>query len=158
METTLVIVKPSGIQRGLCGAVVARFEQKGLVIAGMKMMQLDEKILREHYAHLVDRPFFPSLVASMTVTPVVVLALRGVDAVSVVRTMTGVTNSRKAEPGTIRGDFGMSGQMNIVHASDTPENAAVEVARFFAPSEVFDYLPVAISAIYATDELPEKDA
>ena len=152
METTLVIVKPSGIQRGLCGAVVARFEQKGLVIAGMKMMQLDEKILREHYAHLVDRPFFPSLVA------VVVLALRGVDAVSVVRAMTGVTNSRKAEPGTIRGDFGMSGQMNIVHASDTPENAAVEVARFFAPSEVFDYLPVSISAIYATDELPEKDA
>ena len=104
METTLVIVKPSGIQRGLCGAVISRFEQKGLIIAGLKMMQLDEKILREHYAHLVDRPFFPSLVESMTATPVVVAAVRGVDAVSVVRAMTGATNSRKAEPGTIRGD------------------------------------------------------
>ena len=153
METTLVIIKPSGIQRGLCGAVISRFEQKGLVIAGMKMMQLDEKILSEHYAHLVGRPFFPSLVASMTATPVVVLAVRGVDAVAVVRAMTGVTNSRNAAPGTIRGDFGMSGQMNIVHASDSPENAAIEVARFFRPGEVFDYLPVTVKAIYADDEL-----
>lgn len=153
METTLVIIKPSGIQRGLCGAVISRFEQKGLVIAGMKMMQLDEKILSEHYAHLVGRPFFPSLVASMTATPVVVLAVRGVDAVAVVRAMTGVTNSRNAAPSTIRGDFGMSGQMNIVHASDSPENAAIEVARFFRPGEVFDYLPVTVKAIYADDEL-----
>lgn len=157
METTLVIVKPSGIQRGLCGAVISRFEQKGLIIAGMKMMQLGEPILREHYAHLVDRPFFPSLVASMTATPVVVLAVRGVEAVSVVRAMTGVTNSRKAEPGTIRGDYGMSGQMNIVHASDTPENAAIEVARFFKADEVFDYLPASVSAIYASDEIQVKD-
>lgn len=153
METTLVLIKPSGVERGLIGRVVSRFEEKGLIIAGMKMMQLDEKILREHYAHLVDRPFFPSLVASMTKTPIIALAVRGVEAVAVVRAMTGVTNSRNAAPGTIRGDYGMSGQMNIVHASDTPENAAIEVARFFRADEVFDYLPVTISAIYAADEM-----
>ena len=89
METTLVIIKPSGVQRGLCGEVISRFERKGLLIAGIKMMQLGEQILREHYAHLVDRPFFPSLIRSMTATPVVVLAVKGVDAVAVVRAMTG---------------------------------------------------------------------
>lgn len=153
METTLVIIKPSGIQRGLCGKILSRFEQKGLIIAGMKMMRLGEEILREHYAHLVDRPFFPSLIRSMTATPVVVLAIRGVDAVAVVRAMTGVTNARNAAPGTIRGDFGMSGQENIVHASDTPGNAAIEVARFFSPGEVFDYAPATMPAIYCPDEL-----
>lgn len=153
METTLVIIKPSGIQRGLAGRIISRFEQKGLVIAGMKMMRLSEQLLREHYAHLVDRPFFPSLLRSMMATPVVVLAIKGVDAVSVVRAMTGVTNARNAAPGTIRGDFGMSGQENIVHASDLPENAVIEVARFFKPEELFDYMPVTATAIYNPDEL-----
>ena len=117
------------------------------------MMQLDEAILREHYAHLVDRPFFPSLVRSMTVTPVVVAAVAGKDAVAVVRAMVGVTNSRNANPGTIRGDFGMSGQENIIHASDSPENAEIEINRFFRQGEVFDYKPVTIGAIYAPDEV-----
>lgn len=153
METTLVIIKPSGIQRGLAGRIISRFEQKGLVIAGMKMMRLSEQLLREHYAHLVDRPFFPSLLRSMMATPVVVLAIKGVDAVSVVRAMTGVTNARNAAPGTIRGDFGMSGQENIVHASDLPENAVIEVARFFKPEELFEYMPVTAPAIYNPDEL-----
>lgn len=153
METTLVIIKPSGVQRALCGKIITRFEEKGLIIAGMKMMQLDDKILREHYAHLVDRPFFPSLERSMMATPVVVMAVTGVEAVKVVRAMTGVTNARNAEPGTIRGDFGMSGQENIIHASDSPENAAIEVARFFKPDEVFDYTPCSIGAIYCPDEL-----
>ena len=153
MKTTLVIIKPSGIQRGLAGRIISRFEQKGLVIAGMKMMRLSEQLLREHYAHLVDRPFFPSLLRSMMATPVVVLAIKGVDAVSVVRAMTGVTNARNAAPGTIRGDFGMSGQENIVHASDLPENAVIEVARFFKPEELFDYMPVTAPAIYNPDEL-----
>ena len=152
METTLVIVKPSGIQRGLCGAVISRFEQKGLIIAGLKLMQLDEKILREHYAHLVDRPFFPSLVESMTATPVVVAAVRGVDAVSVVRAMTGATNSRKAEPGTIRGDFGMSGQENIIHASDSVENAEIELQRFFRADEIFEFTPANLKFLYAPNE------
>lgn len=153
METTLVLIKPSGVRRGLIGEILTRFERKGLAIVGMKFRQLDETILREHYAHLTDRPFFPSLVRSMTATPVVCLAIRGVDAVSVVRQMTGATNSRQALPGTIRGDFGMSGQENIVHASDSSENAAIEIARFFTPEEIFDYELPTMSALYAPDEL-----
>ena len=152
METTLVLIKPSGVQRGLSGKIISRFEEKGLVIAGMKMMQLNDAILREHYAHLTDRPFFPSLERSMMSSPVIALALRGGDAVAVVRAMTGVTNSRNAAPGTIRGDYGMSGQENIVHASDSPENAAIEVARFFKPEEVFDYSPCTLTSIYSPDE------
>ncbi len=139
MEQTFVILKPSTIRRFLVGDVLTRFQHKGLIISGIKMMQLDEKILREHYAHLVDRPFFPSLVESMTATPVIVMVLKGKDAVAVVRAMTGATNSRNAAPGTIRGDFGMSGQENIVHASDSPENAVIEIYRFFKPEEIFDY-------------------
>ena len=117
------------------------------------MMQLDEKILREHYAHLVDRPFFPSIVESMTATPVIVMCLKGVDVVNVFRTMTGATNGRNAAPGTLRGDFCMSGQANIVHASDSVENALIEIRRFFRPDEIFDYTPAGISFFYADDEL-----
>lgn len=153
MEKTFIILKPSTIQRGLVGEVIDRFQKKGLIIAGIKMMQLDEKILREHYAHLVDRPFFPLLVKSMMATPVIVACLKGVDAVAVVRAMTGATNCRKADPGTIRGDFGMSGQENIIHASDSPENAIIEINRFFKPEEIFDYNPLTLSATYAPDEL-----
>lgn len=153
MEQTLIILKPSAVDRGLCGAIIARFEQKGLKIAGAKMMRLGENILREHYAHLVDRPFFPSLVKSMSRTPVIVMCLEGKDAVSVVRTMTGVTNSRMAAPGTIRGDFGMSGQENIIHASDSVENGRIEIARFFTPDEIFSYRPITTGATYADDEM-----
>jgi len=153
MEQTFVILKPSTIQRNLIGDVITRYQHKGLIVSGIKMMQLDEKILREHYAHLVDRPFFPSLVASMTRTPVIVMVLKGKDAVEVVRAMTGATNSRKAAPGTIRGDFGMSGQENIVHASDSPESAIIEIKRFFKPEEIFDYQVANLNAIYAPDEI-----
>ena len=153
MERTLIILKPSAVQRALVGKVIDRFQQKGLTIAGIKMMKLDAKILREHYAHLVDRPFFPSLVESMTATPVIVMCLEGRDVVEVVRAMTGATNSRKAAPGTIRGDFGMSGQENIVHASDSPENAIIEINRFFRPEEIFDYKPITFTSICAPDDL-----
>lgn len=153
MERTLVILKPSAIERFLVGEVVKRIEQKGLIICGMKMMQLDEKILREHYAHLVDRPFFPMLVESMTVCPVIVMCLEGKDVVEVFRQMTGATNGRKAAPGTIRGDFSMSGQQNIVHASDSVENAKIEIARFFKPEEIFDYTPGILKFLYADDEI-----
>ena len=152
MEQTFIILKPSSIQRALVGDVINRFQRKGLVIAGIKMMQLNEAILREHYAHLVDRPFFPSLVKSMMATPVIVMVLKGKDVVSVVRSMAGATNCRNAAPGTIRGDFGMSGQENIVHASDSPENAAIEIARFFKPEEVFDYDVITLPSLYAPDE------
>lgn len=153
MEQTFIILKPCTIQRGIVGDVLTRFQRKGLQIAAMKMMWLDEKILREHYAHLVDRPFFPSLLRSMMATPVIVAVLRGNDAIEVVRAMTGATNCRKAAPGTIRGDFGMSGQENVIHSSDSPESAKVEINRFFKPDEIFDYTFPGISAIYAPDEL-----
>lgn len=153
MEKTLVILKPSAIERALAGQIIARFQQKGLIIAGMKMMQLDETILREHYAHLVDRPFFPLLLRSMTATPVIVLCLKGLDAIKVVRLMTGATNGREALPGTIRGDYSMSGQENIVHASSSPEDAEAEVARFFKPEEIFDWVPQNLRFINSPDEL-----
>lgn len=139
MEKTLVLLKPSTVQRGLIGQVINRFERKGLRIKGMKMMQLTDDLLNEHYAHLVGRPFFPFVKASMMATPVVAMCIEGTEAVEVVRTLTGVTNGRKATPGTIRGDYAMSGQENIVHASDSTENAEIEIKRFFRPEEIFDY-------------------
>lgn len=153
MERTLVILKPGCIERNLVGEVISRIEKRGLTICGMKMMQLDEKILREHYAHLVDKPFFPDIVASMTACPVIVMCLQGVKIVSVFREMTGVTNGRKAAPGTIRGDLSMSGSLNIIHASDSVENANIEIARFFNPGEVFDYQPATLKYTYGPEEL-----
>lgn len=153
MEKTLVIIKPSGVQRNLVGQIIQRFQQKGLLIAGMKMMRLDENILRRHYAHLVDRPFFPLILSSMTAAPVIVICLAGKDAVDVVRSMTGATNSRLAAPGTIRGDFGMSSQENIIHASDSIENAAAEIERFFSADEIFDYQSPTTAYTYSSDEI-----
>lgn len=139
MEKTLILLKPCTLQRGLVGQVINRFERKGLRILGLKMMQLDEKILNEHYAHLSDRPFFRWVKDAMMATPVIAMCVEGKDAVEVVRSITGATNGRKAAPGTIRGDFAMSGQENIVHASDSPENAEIELHRFFKDEEIFDY-------------------
>jgi len=155
MEQTLVILKPSCIERGLIGEVIDRIQKRGIIITAMKMMQLDENILKEHYAHLVDKPFFPGLCASMMASPVVCMVLKGVDVVSVFRTMVGATNGRKAAPGTLRGDYCISGQANIIHASDSPENAQIEIARFFKPEEVFDYTPASLSFLYANDEIKQ---
>ena len=152
MEQTFIILKPSTISRSLVGDVLIRFQRKGLQITGIKMMELTEEILREHYAHLVDRPFFPTLLKSMMATPVIVMVLKGKDAVSVVRSMVGATNCRVAAPGTIRGDFGMSGQENIVHASDSPETAAIELKRFFNEDELFSYETKNLLSLYANDE------
>lgn len=152
MEKTLVIIKPSAIQRGLVGEIITRFQRKGLVIAGIKMMQLGEDILRKHYAHLVNRPFFPWILDSMMATPVIVACIKGTDVVNIVRMMTGATNGRNAAPGTIRGDFSVSSQENIVHASDSIENAEIEIKRFFKPEEIFDYEQADIEFIYAPDE------
>lgn len=139
MEKTLILLKPCTVQRGLIGEVIHRFERKGLRIKGLKMMQLDENILNEHYAHLADRPFFQWVKDAMMATPVVAMCVEGTDAVEVVRNITGATNGRKAAPGTIRGDYAMSGQENIVHASDSKENAEIELRRFFKKEEIFDY-------------------
>lgn len=155
MEKSLIIIKPSGVQRGLVGDVIKRFQRKGLQINGMKMMQLDEDILRRHYAHLTDRPFFPSILQSMMASPVIVMVVSGKDAISVVRQMTGSTNGRNAAPGTIRGDFSMSGQENIVHASDSAESASAEIDRFFRPDEIFEYKPAIHQYLYADDEITD---
>jgi nucleoside-diphosphate kinase len=153
LEKTLVLLKPCTLERGLMGEIINRFEKKGLRIAGMKMMQLDDKILAEHYSHLVDKPFFGILKASMMRTPVVAMCLEGVDAIAVVRTITGSTNGRNADPGTIRGDYCMSNQQNIVHASDSPESARAELKRFFCPEEIFDLGDLNMPRLYAEDEI-----
>lgn len=151
MEKTLVLLKPCTLQRGLTGEVINRFERKGLRIAGLKMMQLNDDILNEHYAHLKDRPFFGILKDSMKAAPVIALCLEGINAIEVVRNLTGSTNGRKAAPGTIRGDYSMSGQENIVHASDGPETAAIELKRFFKEDELFDYKPATFDFLYSKD-------
>ncbi len=151
MEKTLILLKPCTVQRRLIGEVVNRFERKGLRIVGMKMMQLDDKILGEHYAHLRERPFFPFVVNAMKAAPVIAMCVEGCDAVEVVRSITGATNGRKAAPGTIRGDYSMSGQENIVHASDSKENAEIEIRRFFKPEELFDYPDPLTPYLYSPD-------
>lgn len=152
MEKTLVILKPSAVQRALVGEVTARFEKKGLRLAGMKMMQLTDELLNEHYSHLADKPFFQRIKNSMMAAPVICCCYEGVDAVETVRTLTGCTNCRKAAPGTIRGDYGVSFQENIIHTSDSQENAVKELNRFFKPEEIFDYKQSTIQFLYANDE------
>lgn len=152
MERTLILIKPNAIQRGLMGDIITRFERKALRIVGMKMMYFADDILNEHYAHLVERPFFPYLKASMQVAPLVACCLEGAEAVETVRLMVGVTNSRKALPGTIRGDFSMSGEQNVVHASDSVENALVEIKRFFKEEELFDYESAVTKFEYGGEE------
>lgn len=151
MEKTLVLLKPCTVQRALIGEIINRFEKKGLRIAGMKMMQLDDAILNEHYAHLKEKPFFGILKDSMKAAPVIALCLEGLNAIEVVRNITGSTNGRKAAPGTIRGDYSMSGQENIVHASDGPETAAIELKRFFKDDEIFDYKQATFDFLYSKD-------
>ena len=153
MEKTLVILKPSCLQRGLVGEVTKRFEQKGLRLAGMKMCQLTDEQMSQHYAQHAGKPFFQQLKDAMMVTPVIVCCYEGVEAVEVVRQMAGVTNGRKAMPGTIRGDFSMSFQENIVHTSDSIETAKIELQRFFKEDEIFDYPQPQFSFLYAADEL-----
>ena len=136
IEKTLVILKPCTLQRGLVGEITHLFERKGLRLAGMKMMQLTDELLSEHYAHLSGKPFFQ----------------RVKDAIQTVRTLAGPTNGRLAAPGTIRGDYSMSFQENIVHTSDSPETAAIELTRFFKPEEIFDYKQATFDYLYANDE------
>ncbi len=152
MEKTLVLLKPCTLQRGLVGEVTRRFEQKGLRLAGMKMMWLTDELLSEHYAHLAAKPFFQRVKDSMRAAPVIACCYEGVDAIAAVRALAGPTNGRLAAPGTIRGDLSMSFQENIVHASDSPETAAVEIARFFRPEEIFDYRQCTFEYLYANDE------
>lgn len=152
MQTTLVILKPSALQRSLIGEVIGRFEKKGLQIVGLKMTVLSEEVLENHYAHLKEKPFFRRIIDSMQVSPVVVMALRGLEAVDVVRAMTGPTNGRYAPPGTIRGDLSISVQENIVHTSDSAETAEIELKRFFDEKEIYKYQQLTFANLYANDE------
>ncbi len=152
MERTLVIVKPDGVQRGLVGEVIRRFEAKGLKLAGLKMMTLDEAVLREHYAHIADKPFYPGVESFMRGSPVVVLCIEGLQCVNAVRLLCGITKAREADAGTIRGDLAMSVACNVVHASDSSENAVKEVKRFFKPDELFTYDKSEYMHVYGADE------
>jgi len=138
-EKTLIILKPDTIHRGLIGEIVNRFERKGLKIVGMKMIQLEDALLEAHYAHIADKPFFQGIKTFMKASPVVVMALSGIGAVNATRLIVGPTKGYEAAAGTIRGDFSLSTQSNIVHASDSVENGELEVSRFFTTEEVFAY-------------------
>ena len=139
MERTLVLVKPDGVQRGLVGTVIQRFEDKGLQIAGLKLMRVTENLAREHYGEHVGKPFFDGLLTFITSSPVVAIAVDGDGAIAIVRNMMGETNPAKAAPGTIRGDFGVDFGLNIVHGSDGPESAERELLLFFSEHELIDY-------------------
>ncbi|MCF7667156.1 MAG: nucleoside-diphosphate kinase [Akkermansiaceae bacterium] len=139
LQTTLILFKPDAIEKNLTGKVIARFQDEGFVIRGIKMMQLDDAILREHYSHVADKPFFPEIVAFMSRTPVIALALEGDGVIDRVRDLLGPTNSKAAPAGTIRGDFGEDMMTNVCHASDSPEAAQTELKRFFKAGEVFAF-------------------
>lgn len=151
-EKTLVLVKPDGIQRGLIGEVMNRFERKGLKLVGIKMMSLDEALLREHYAHIADKPFFSGVSNFMRSSPVIAMCWEGLEVVHAVRLLCGITKARAAEAGSIRGDFGMSVACNVVHASDSVETAMKEVPRFFKADELYDYTKGEYEHVYAEDE------
>jgi len=138
-EKTLIILKPDAVHRGLVGEIIARFERKGLKIIGMKMVQLEDAMIDAHYAHIKDKPFFGGIKNFMKASPVVIMALSGIEAVGATRLIVGPTKAYEAAAGTIRGDFSLSMQSNIVHASDSIENGTTEVARFFAESELLEY-------------------
>jgi nucleoside-diphosphate kinase len=139
LQRTLVIFKPDCVQRRLVGAILRRFEAKGLRLAALKLMQVDRALGERHYAEHRERPFFPGLIDFITGGPVVVGVLAGPDAIAVVRTLLGKTNGAEADPGTIRGDFSISKQNNLIHGSDGPETAEREIALWFAPGDVLDY-------------------
>lgn len=151
-ERTLVIIKPDALQRNLLGKIIEKLEQKGLKIVGLKMMQLDDVFLEKHYAHHKDKPFFESLKRFMKNSPVVVMVLEGLEAVRIVRLICGATSGRQADVGTIRGDFSMSTQANIVHASDSVETAEKEIWRFFNSNEIFDYQKIDFTQVYGEEE------
>lgn len=139
MERTVVLLKPDCVQRGLVGRVLARFEEKGLQIVAMKLMQLTPELARRHYAEHVGKTWYPALEAFITSGPVVAAIIEGPRAIRVVREMVGETSGLAAAPGTIRGDFGSSQQMNLVHAADGPEAARREIEIFFDQGEIHDY-------------------
>ncbi len=139
MERTLLLAKPDAVQRGLVGRILARFEEKGLKLVGLKVMRITKDLAEKHYAPHVGKPFYPGLVEYMTSSPIVAAAIEGPRAIEVSRKLMGATFGWKAEPGTIRGDFGSSTAYNLVHGSDSAESAEKELALFFAADELVEY-------------------
>ena len=148
METTLIILKPDAVQRGLMGRIVSRFEEKGLQVVGAKMMLITPELAARHYAVHEGKPFYDGLVRFMTSSPVLVLALRGLGAIAICRKLVGATFGSAAEPGTIRGDFGVSNSFNLIHGSDGPESAKHELSLFFGAGELVEYERAAEGWIY----------
>ncbi|MBI2074674.1 MAG: nucleoside-diphosphate kinase [Candidatus Levybacteria bacterium] len=153
MERSVVLIKPDGLQRGVAGEIIHRFERKGLQLIAIKMIALDDALLDEWYAHHKDKPFFANLKAYMKSYPVVAMLWEGVEAVATIRKLVGVTKAREAEPGTIRGDFAMSQQYNLIHASENAEIAKKEESLMFSPSEVFPWKKTDLTHIYLDEEL-----
>jgi nucleoside-diphosphate kinase len=148
MERTLIILKPDAVQRGLCGEILTRFEKKGLQLVALKLMKIPAQTAETHYAPHKGKPFYDGLVKFMTSSPVVVLVLQGKNAIAVARKLMGATFGFNAEPGTIRGDFGISSAFNLVHGSDAPEAAQREIGLFFKPEELVDWTPTIQSWTY----------
>ena len=139
MEKTLILIKPDGVERALIGPIISRFEQRGLKIIGLKMLQVSEELARQHYAIHEGKPFFAPLIEYITSSPVVAIALEGPDAIQAARNTIGATKPAEAAPGSIRGDFGMMIGRNLVHGSDSVENGVAEIALWFAETEVLTY-------------------
>lgn len=152
LQRSLVLLKPDCVERRLMGQVISRFEAKGLNIVAMKMLRVTQELAKQHYAEHVAKPFYPSLEAFITSAPIVALAVEGLDVIPLIREMLGATNGLKAAPGTIRGDFSSSRQMNLVHASDSPESAARELALYFKASEICEHNLLITPALRASDE------
>ena len=138
-ERTLVLLKPDAVQRGLVGKIIDRLEDRGLKIAGLKLMRMDMPLARRHYAEHVEKPFFPGMAEFMTSRPIVAMAIEGENAAEIVRKTMGATNPRDAAPGTVRGDWAVDIGKNLIHGSDSPESAVRELEIFFGDDELFDY-------------------
>ncbi len=152
MEKTLIILKPDALQRSLVGEIIGRLERKGLQLIGLKMIRLDDAILRSHYAHIVDKPFYKDVESFMQSSPVIVLALEGYECIESVRLIVGATNPREADAGTIRGDLAIGNGRNLIHASDSRENGEKEVKRFFHTDELFAYDRTVTPDLYSPSE------
>jgi nucleoside-diphosphate kinase len=148
MERSLIILKPDAVQRGLVGEIITRFERKGIQVAGMKFMKIPQQLAETHYEPHKGKPFYAGLVKFMTSSPVLVIALQGKDVINISRKMMGATFGSKAEPGTIRGDYGVSNSFNLIHGSDSPESAARELKLFFKPEELLDWTPASQGWVY----------
>jgi nucleoside-diphosphate kinase len=153
MERTLILFKPDCVQRRLVGRILTRFEDKGFNVVAMKLLRVTPELAKKHYAEHVHKPFYPGLEAYITSAPIVAAVLEGLETIRVVREMLGATSGLKAAPGTIRGDFSTSRQMNLVHASDGPEAAKREIELYFSPSEVIGYQPTLTQWMRASDEV-----